>query len=312
MLFKRVGREFLRHASHQARPIGQLRHLYTFSANQPTKNVLQQTTDLKQEIRQYCEMADDDLKAIIHQKLRGLWTYHSNAIEGSTLSLGDTLFFLQEGITVGGKPLKDFLDAKNHAKAIDIMYEVVKEQRPIDPQLIKYINYILLSGVDSTLALDPFGNKVSKPLTPGDYKKAPNHVLQPDGTIHRYIEPYLVPAEMGTLFDWIEAHIKNEHPVVTAAIAHYNMVRVHPFDDGNGRGARILMNLILLREAYTPAIIRIEDRKEYIDCLTLADKGDINPFVGFVAKSLLWTQEAILEEFKKHLNNNNNHTPKLT
>lgn len=311
MLFKRAGREFLRPALHQARPIGQLRQLYTFSANQPTKNVLQKTTDLNQEIRQYCEIADDDLNAMIHQKLRSLWTYHSNAIEGSTLSLSDTLFFLQEGITVGGKPLKDFLDAKNHAKAIGFMYEVVTEQRPIDPHFIKYINSILLSGgVDSTRVLDPFGNKVSARLTPGDYKKAPDHILQPDGMIAQDIEPYLVQAKMRILFEWLDTHIKSEHPVITAAIAHYNMIKAHPFDDGNGKGARILMNLILLREAYMPAIIRIEDRKEYIDCLTLADKGDINPFVSFVAKSLLWTQKAVLEDFKKHLNSNS-HTPKF-
>lgn len=304
MLFRRSTLKAQGFINHYRKQAQQLRYLYTFHPNSQTQRLLEETSALKQDIEKNYDAADIDLKAVLHQKLRSLWTYHSNAIEGSTLSLGDTIFFLQEGITVGGKPLKDFMDAKNHAKAIDYMYEVVIQQRPIDSYLLRNINAILLGGVESTPALDPLGRKVDKPLNAGHYKTLPNHVLQPDGTIHRYVEPYQVPSEMSILFDWIEKNLTESHPVITAAVAHYNMVRIHPFDDGNGRGAHILMNLILLREHYTPAIIKIEDRREYITCLTQADKGDINPFIGFVAKSLICSQEAILEELDKY-----NHQP---
>jgi len=88
-------------------------------------------------------------------------------------------------------------------------------------------------------------------------------------------------------------------PIITAAVAHYNMVRIHPFDDGNGKGSQILMNLILLRKQFPPAIIKIEDRKTYIESLSRADKGEFEPFIELITNSLIETQELILSEIKK-------------
>lgn len=102
------------------------------------------------------------------------------------------------------------------------------------------------------------------------------------------------------LDDIVDDSVRPEHPVITASIAHYSMVLIDPFNDGNGRYARILMNLVLLMWEITPAIIRVENKQEYKECLTRADKGDITPFIGFVAKSIIGTQEFILEEFKQH------------
>lgn len=235
--------------------------------------------------------------ATIQEKLRIEWTYDSNALEGSTLTRGETYFFLREGLTVEGKPFKDFLDARNHAEAIDYLYQIVKDERPMTPGLMKEINKLLLSGITHTEAIDALGQKAQKPATPGEYKRLPNHVLQADGTIHRYTEPVHVAAEMEELFKWIQAALPHQHPVIVAAVAHYNFVRIHPFDDGNGRGARILMNLVFIKKQYAPAIIKTEQRRAYLEALSVADAGNLGPFTELVARSLLNTQQIILEDF---------------
>ncbi len=232
----------------------------------------------------------------IKQKLRIDWTYNSNAIEGSTLTLGETTFFLQQGLTVEGKPLKDFLDARNHAEAIDYLRDIIKGNRPISEGLIKEINSLLLTDVSHTDAIDSEGKPTKKTITPGQYKKLPNHVLQLDGTIHRYVDPLQVSGEVEKLCKWINNNMESNHPVVVGAIAHYNFVRIHPFDDGNGREARILMNLILMMRGYPPAIIRNEQRRQYLEALSSADNGNPEPFVTIVAEALINTQKIILDE----------------
>ena len=233
------------------------------------------------------------LWSVIQTKLRVDWTYDTNALEGSTLTYGETLFFLNEGLTVEGKPLKDFLDAKNHAEAIDYLYDIIKEKRPISQGLNKEFNLLLLSGITHTQALNEFGQQVKKPATPGQYKRLPNHVIQPDGTIHRYTEPLKVVDEMEHLCKWLDENLGNVHPVICGAVAHYNLVRIHPFDDGNGRGARLLMNLILIQKGYPPAIVRMTKRRAYLNTLAKADKGEFLPFVEFISESLLDTQKLI-------------------
>jgi Fic family protein len=238
---------------------------------------------------------EGDLWQTIEEKLLIEWTYNSNAIEGSTLTQGETLFFLKNGLTVEGKPFKDFVDAKNHAEAIEFLYDVVKSNRKISTSLIKEFNAFLLSGIKSTPAIDRNGNKIAKKATPGQYKLLPNHVLQNDGTIHKYVEPILVSYEMETLCNWINENSEKVHPIIVSAIAHYNMVRIHPFDDGNGRGARILMNLILIAKEFPPAVIKNENRRRYIEALAEADNGKLNSFVAFVAEACIDTLKSVLD-----------------
>lgn len=247
--------------------------------------------------------------AAIQEKLRIDWTYDSNAMEGSSLTRGETLFFLKEGLTVEGKPFKDFLDARNHAEAIDWLYEVIRDNRSITQGLIKEINALLLFGVKFTPAINETGQKVQKPATPGKYKVLPNHVLKTDGTIHFYVDPVHVSDEMEILCRWINENIEKKHPLVVSSTAHYNMVRIHPFDDGNGRGARILMNLILLKRGYPIAIIKNENRRKYLAALNHADKGDMAPFLKLVADSLIDTEKMILDELQ-HLSKKYENVPK--
>jgi Fic family protein len=233
---------------------------------------------------------------VIQEKLRVDWTYDSNAIEGSTLTRGETLFFLQEGLTVEGKPFKDFLDARNHAEAIDFLFQTIRRERQITTGLVKEINALLLAGVRYTRTVDNDGNLVRKPATPGEFKKQPNHVLQRNGTIHNYVDPVHVRDEIDNLCKWINDNIDKVHPVIAAAIAHYNFVRIHPFDDGNGREARLLMNLILMQKQLPPAVIKVENRNRYLKALSQADNGDLEPFIEFVVIAVQETMEMIVSE----------------
>lgn len=239
---------------------------------------------------------DDSLWNIIAKKLKVDWTYHSNGIEGSTLTLGETLFFISEGLTVEGKPFKDFLDAKNHVEAIDYLYELVSNKRNISEYVLKEINALLLSGVSYTVAQNNQGEKVKKRLTSGEYKKQANHVLQADGTIHWYVDPMNVKDQMEGLITWVNEKMDKLPPLFVAAVAHYNLVRIHAFDDGNGRGARILMNLILLKNGFFPVVVRTEKKRMYLEALSKADSGDLIPFINFISTELIETYENVVND----------------
>lgn len=244
---------------------------------------------------------DPELWSTIVNRLRTDWTYNSCGIEGSTLTRGETHFFLSEGLTVEGKPFKDFLDAQNHAEAIDLLFDVVADKVPLSEGLIKEVNALLLRGVSTTPARTPAGQSVRKPAHPGQYKSAPNHVLKADGSVHYYADPIHVPAEMERLITWVNDSIDQVHPIHVAAVAHYNMVRIHPFDDGNGRGARFLMNLILLHKGHFPAVVELAQKRAYLDALGKADGGDLTPFLTFIANTVIATKQGVLDVLEGRL-----------
>jgi Fic family protein len=238
---------------------------------------------------------DPSLWETIVKRLCIDWTYNSNGIEGSTLTRGETHFFLSEGLTVEGKPLKDFLDAQNHAEAIDMLFDVVANHLPITESFIKEVNALILRGLEFTPAKGADGHINRKPAHPGQYKKLPNHVLQPDGTLHAYVEPIHVQDQMQALVEWINTHLHTTHPIEVAALAHYHMVRIHPFEDGNGRGARILMNLILMHKGYFPAVILLDAKRQYLETLAEADNGNTAPFIAYIADAVITTNESVLQ-----------------
>lgn len=262
----------------------------------PVLNQLLEQADTLHQRLQAAKAQHPELWTTILSKLRVDWTYHTNTLEGSTLSRGETHFFLTEGLTVEGKPFKDFIDAKNHAEAIDFLHEIISDKRPLSEGLIKEINALLLSGVTYTDAVNDLGQRVKKKAHPGEYKKQPNHVIQADGSIHWYVEPMQVSTQMAELINWINTNENKYHPIIIAAILHYNLVRIHAFDDGNGRGARILMNLILMKKGYFPAVIHTERKRFYLQALQSADEGDIVPFIRFIAEELIVTQEKVIAD----------------
>ena len=235
-----------------------------------------------------------ELLALWQERLRIDWTYNSNAIEGNTLTYGETAFFLREGLTSEGKPLKDYVEAKNHAEAIDYLQEVVQSKRKLTEGFIKELHGLLLRDIDHTIAKGAGGKLIHKPLSAGKYKVRPNHVLTLSGTIHKYAEPIKVVDEMQRLLTWLAQNSKL-HPVERAALFHYRFVCIHPFDDGNGRMARLLMNLLLMQADYPPCVVRRIRRREYLQSLEHADStGETSDFVRLLAGELIQTEETML------------------
>ena len=256
-------------------------------------SVFKKLDNLKLELDKFRPI-DESLLSTIQEKLRIDWTYNSNAIEGNTLTYGETDFFLREGLTSEGKPLKDYLEAKNHAESIDLLHDYIRQKRKLSEGLIKELHALLLKGIEFTYARGMGGKIIKKTLTPGKYKTRPNHVLTTSGQVHHCTSPLHVLDEMEKLIKWLEK-AKGMHPIEKAAIFHYEFVAIHPFDDGNGRLARLLMNLIIMTAGFPPCVVRNSRRKRYLECLEIADiEKDKAPFVTFIAAELLQTMEGII------------------
>lgn len=230
----------------------------------------------------------------IMQKLRLEWIYHSNAIEGNTLSWGETRAFLLHGITAQGKPFRDYLDIKGHNEVVLYLEDLIGSERPLTEAHIREIHKILMVEPYDAPAITPTGQPTTRRVTPGQYKTMPNHVRTATGEIHYYAAPEETPARMGELMEWYRAESGRLHPLIVAATFHYEFVSIHPFDDGNGRMARLLMNLILMQAGYPPAIIRLADRGDYLLALEKADADDLADFIGLVGEALLDSMELYL------------------
>lgn len=183
-------------------------------------------------------------------------TYTSNALEGNTLTRLETALVIEKGLTVGGKTLREHLEAANHARALDFVRALARGPvAALTAKNILAIHEIILKGIDDENA----GRFRSVPA-----RIAGSRVVMPN--------PVKVPALMDDLERWLGAS-GDLHPALLAAEAHYRLVTIHPFVDGNGRTARLLMNLILIMHGYPPAIIRKEDRLAYLSALEKAQLG---------------------------------------
>jgi len=183
-------------------------------------------------------------------------TYTSNALEGNTLSRKETVLVVEKGLTVGGKTLKEHLEATNHAHALDHIRALLNRNiNTITQEDILSIHSTILSGIDDENA--------------GYYRRVPVRI---SGSTVVIPNPLKLPDKMRDFVTWIQ-EMQGIHPVQFAAQAHYDLVTIHPFIDGNGRTARLLMNLILMMQGYPPAIIRKNERLIYISALEKAQLG---------------------------------------
>lgn len=232
---------------------------------------------------------DPDQAACLRQKLNLDWNYHSNAIEGNTLTLGETRAFLLYGITAHGKPFRDYLDIKGHNEAIRYLEDLVRRAEMLTEAVIRELHRVLLVEAYDVDAITADGRPTRRRIALGQYKTAPNHVRTTTGEIHFYASPQETPALMGELMAWHrrETEAGELHPLVLAATFHYRFVAIHPFDDGNGRMARLLANLILMQHRFVPVIIPIQARGDYLLALEGADAGDLTDFVVLVGEALI-------------------------
>ena len=249
-------------------------------------NPLEAITRLKEEFDALHPLPPTVL-AQIEQKLRLEANYNSNAIEGNTLTYGETRSLILHGLTAHGKPMRDHLDIEGHDSAVKAVEAAVKDDRELNEVFIRNLHGTLLKEPYEKEAETPEGHRVRRTISVGDYKTTPNNVTTSTGETYFFTPPDQVKSAMGDLIDWYRnKEREREHPIIIAATFHYRFVRIHPFDDGNGRMARLLMNMILIKHGYRVSLIRQENRDEYLNQLEQADKTeDLAEFINHVAYS---------------------------
>lgn len=236
----------------------------------------------------------------IMQKFRLDWNYHSNHLEGNSLTFGETKALILFGITAQGKPLKDHFEVTGHNEVVNWILEVVKEDRPLTENFIRELHKLLLKQPYEVDAITPDGQPTKKQVKVGEYKTTPNHVKTPTGEIFRFATPEETPAKMNDLIDDFRRKSADPevNPILLSAELHYRFIRIHPFDDGNGRTARILMNFILMKFGYPPVIIKTEDKENYFSALRQADAGILDTFIEYIASNLVRSLEIMIQGAK--------------
>ncbi|MBC8045061.1 MAG: Fic family protein [Rhizobacter sp.] len=238
-----------------------------------------------------------DTEQRVWQKLRLDWNFHSNNIEGNSLDYGETKLLLLHGITAGNKPLKDYLDIRGHNDALLHLQNLVKQNAALTEADVREFHKIILPEPYQIDAESADGQKIKKQVRIGEYKTTPNHVRTATGEMFYFAEPFEVPAKMHDLMTWYHKSLSDEsiHLLLLAATFHYEFIRIHPFDDGNGRIARILMNLALMMKDFPPAIIKTGDKENYYTALRQADAGDLESFVVYIGEQLVHSLELMLK-----------------
>ena len=228
-------------------------------------NYFDEVDKLKNELDSKRPIPKTTLKSL-KESINLEWTYNSNGIEGNTLTLRETQVVL-EGITVGGKTITEHLEAINHEKAILYLDDLVKDKQPITEWNIKNIHQLILKEIDNENA--------------GRYRKE-NVTIK--GALHIPPDFVKVPELMQKLI--LNYGVWNKyHPIIKAALLHGELVKIHPFIDGNGRTSRLIMNLDLMNDGYNPIIIKKENRLEYYEVLDKAHTTkDYTDFIKLVTK----------------------------
>lgn len=197
------------------------------------------------------------------------WIYNSNAIEGSTITLQETRLILETGLTIGGKSLREHFEVINHRDAINYVEDLVESAEQVTPFHVRQIHKLVLSRIDDENA--------------GRYRETQVRIA---GAAFLPPESWLIPNLMKEWGEWLAIEEKQSHPIELAALAHHRLVAIHPFIDGNGRTARLVMNLILLRAGYPPTVIQRINRRQYYRVLDQADSGKPVGLINFIGRAV--------------------------
>ena len=236
----------------------------------------------------YSDALHDRLEAL-HGQIRNIWNrgeldtqrllqrhrqskvdelYHSNRIEGNSLTYGDSRNIVEDDEVIAGKPTRDQIEVRNLAAALDFVHEFALDaDKPVTQNLVRQLHYLILSNLQDDA---------------GQYRQTPVEIT---GSKHTMVDAFLVPQEMTKFSDFVASAIStegqdSESPLLLAVAAHTWLVHIHPCTDGNGRTARALMSLILMREGYLPCIVTEDDRGRYIDAVEYSrDSFDLTPLL---------------------------------
>ncbi len=227
-------------------------------------NLFQKISDLKSVIEKRRPLNEGELREL-RKWYRVSMTFHSNALEGSTLTESETKLLIEEGITVGGKTVRELKEALNHGTLVDELFAVASGKEAMTESLINRWHSILLKDID--------------PENAGRYRRVSISVT---GSQEIFPSSSEVPKLMAGFYDWFHQSSSPE-PVTLAANIHWKFVKIHPFIDGNGRMARLILNLILMKAGFPPTIIPFVRRSEYLDALRKTPQA----FETFIAETVV-------------------------
>ncbi len=259
--------------------------------------IVREIESLKSELDEFRPIDEIKLNRL-NQKLKLDWNYHSNKIEGNTLSESETKSFLLTGITAKGKPFRDYLEMKGHNDALTKLYKIVDGELLITESLIKEFHKMIL--------VEPYSSADAE-VNPGEWKKFPNYLLSVTGERVDFAPPTDVAEMMNSLINWLnnqiappkrKKHKYDLHPLLISASFHQQFIDIHPFGDGNGRMARILTNLILMLCNYVPIIVQSEDREAYYQALNSSSATNPQEISIFFGKQLIKSLKMTLEVAK--------------
>ena len=237
-------------------------------------------------------------KKKLEKKYRLAWNYHSNHIEGNTLTWGQTEQLLYRKKVSGNHDKQHYDEMEAHDVAVEMIQEwAADKDRDITENDLRQLNEIILVRPFWKEAITQAGDPTRKRIIPGKYKTTPNSVELKSGEIHEYASPEETPSRMQELMKWY-AETKDLDPIIKASIAHHEFTAIHPFDDGNGRVVRLWTNFILLQSGYPPLIVRSRNKEEYLSALALADAGEVDVFSNFLAKEMQWSIQLSIKAAK--------------
>lgn len=205
----------------------------------------------------------------LHDQIIVEWTFNSNAIEGSTLTLKETDLILNRGITVSGKSLREHFEAINHKDAILELENFVSKKTAFSESALLKLHGIILKNI----------NDEEK----GNYRRQNVRIL---GASHLPPDYHKIHELIKQAVCWFQENNRKINAVELSAILHHKIVNIHPFIDGNGRTARLVMNFLLMQAGYPPVVILKTDRKKYYRLLQQADTGKYEEFINFVCRGV--------------------------
>lgn len=252
------------------------------------EEVLDKINQLLKELNALLPLKKEDAEKL-EKKVRLELNYNSNHLEGNTLTYGETELLLIFGKTTGNHEIREYKEMEAHDAAYTLIKEWAAGKKILTEADIRNLNKLILVQPFWKEAITPDGQSTRKLIKIGAYKELPNSVRLVTGEIFHYASPAETPILMQQLVEWFRTEDENKqlHPVALAARLHYKFVRIHPFDDGNGRIARLLMNYVLLKNNLPPAIIQSADKKNYLFALNLADTGNMDAFIEYIAQQLI-------------------------
>ncbi len=265
--------------------------------NSELKNIIERIDQLRTEVDSYRPLKPEQEQRLL-QKIRLDWNFHSSHIEGNSLTYSETKNFLLWHITADGKPFRDYLEMKGHDEVVEHLMDVIKgTEIPLTEHLIRHLHKTILSEELEVDAVTSDGKPTKRIIKSGMYKTVPNHVKTKSGLMFYFTTPEDTPSQMSDLMLWYNKELdeSKNHPLIIASLFHYKFVRIHPFDDGNGRMSRLIMNLILMKFGYPPVIIPVDIKDDYYNALQYADADDFEKFIVFIGERLIESLNLVLK-----------------